>query len=187
MASNESLTKKEKELVAVGASIASGCHVCTTYHFKAARSVGASEQEIRQAVNDALCVRNNATKIMAGLAEKQFGNAAHTDTLCASDKPLIGHLVSTGAAFALNSIPDLRTHVTAAQQQGATCEQIQTVLEIARMVKNMAGKQIESAVTKTTEEGAGCSDDCACHDDTSDSASASTPCGCGEPERVAVA
>jgi AhpD family alkylhydroperoxidase len=177
MASNESLTKKEKELVAVGASIASGCHVCTTYHFKAARSVGASEQEIRQAVNDALCVRNNATKIMAGLAEKQFGNAAHTDTLCASDKPLIGHLVSTGAAFALNCIANLETHVTAAQIQGATCDQIQTTLAIARMVKNMAGKQIDAVVAKAGEE---CADDCACHDDASNESSTSK-CGCGEP------
>ena len=50
------ITAKEKELVAVGISVATGCKPCTDYHFKAVRKVRASDEEIRHAVADALSV-----------------------------------------------------------------------------------------------------------------------------------
>jgi AhpD family alkylhydroperoxidase len=43
------ITKKEKELAAVGISIAAGCKPCTDYHMKAVREAGASDDEIRRA------------------------------------------------------------------------------------------------------------------------------------------
>jgi len=39
---NGALTQKEKELGAVGASIAAGCQPCTAYHLRAARDTGAA-------------------------------------------------------------------------------------------------------------------------------------------------
>ena len=50
------ITVKEKELAAVGISVASGCKPCTNYHVKAVREAGASDEEIKQAVADALSV-----------------------------------------------------------------------------------------------------------------------------------
>ena len=40
------ITPKEKELAAVGMSIATGCKPCTDFHVKAARKSGASDAEI---------------------------------------------------------------------------------------------------------------------------------------------
>ena len=56
-----SLTSIERELAAVGISVASGCKLCTNYHVKAVREAGASEEEIKQAISDALSVRVTAT------------------------------------------------------------------------------------------------------------------------------
>ena len=50
-------TDKEKELVAVGISVAAGCRPCTKYHFKHAREMAISDDEIRQTVTDAINLR----------------------------------------------------------------------------------------------------------------------------------
>lgn len=167
MSTNEQLTQKEGELVAVGASIAAGCRPCTAYHVRAARAAGANEEEIRQAVNDALDVRRSATESMAQLAEKQLGDAPGSDAMNCSEKSLISELVSVAAALAVNCVTNLETHLTAAWQLGATVRQIQTVLDIARAVKSMAGEKVEEAVAKSAEASEDCADDCGCQNDKS--------------------
>jgi AhpD family alkylhydroperoxidase len=141
---NRILTQKEKELIALGTSIAAGCQPCTAHHFKAVRQAGATEAEIRQAVDDALCVRNSATKIMGGLAEKHLGNEYGAEEPCYSSKLLIGELVSIGAALAVNCTTNLETHVQAARAAGATDHQIQMALAVARAVKKVAQEKAET-------------------------------------------
>ncbi len=63
------ISAKEKELSAVGVSVATGCKPCTDYHVKAVRKAGAADDEIEQAVADALAVRRVATAIMERHAE----------------------------------------------------------------------------------------------------------------------
>jgi len=164
MSTNGLLTEKEQELVAVGASIAAGCRPCTAYHVRAARTAGADEGEIRQAVNDALDVRRSATASMARLAEKQLGGVLGPDATNGSEKSLIGELVSVSAALAINCVTNLETHLTAAWQLGATARQIQTVLDIARSVKSMAAKKADETIAKIAGESHACADDCGCHD-----------------------
>ena len=188
MSTNGILTQKEKELVAVGASIAAGCQPCTAHHFKAVREAGAAEAEIRQAVDDALCVRNSATRIMTGLAEKHLGNEPSAEESCCSSKPLIGELVSIGAALSVNCPTNLETHLKAARAMGATERQIQTALGMARSIKKVAGQKVEAATgTATAKEEESCDDDCGCNED-NDSQSAAAKeeeacgddCGCNE-------
>jgi AhpD family alkylhydroperoxidase len=144
MSTDGSLTQKEKELVAIGASIAAGCQPCTTHHFEAVRQAGATETEIRQAVDAALGVRHSATKIMAGLAEMHLGNGHLVEEPCCSSKPLIGEVVSIGAALAVNCVTNLETHLQAARQGGATERQIQTALGVARAIKKVAEQKAET-------------------------------------------
>ena len=73
MITDEALTKRQKELVAAGASIAAGCRPCTTHHFDAARDAGATDAEIRRAVDGALGVCEQSTRLMAALAEQYLG------------------------------------------------------------------------------------------------------------------
>jgi AhpD family alkylhydroperoxidase len=70
------ITKKEKELAAVGISIAAGCKPCTDYHMKAVRQAGASDGEIRQAVQDAVSLRNAATAVMEKYGLSHLGENA---------------------------------------------------------------------------------------------------------------
>ena len=79
------ITPKEKELAAVGISVATGCKPCTDHHMKAVRKAGASEKEIKQAVADALEVRKDATEIrgakeaLDGLQRMRSSRAAMRD------------------------------------------------------------------------------------------------------------
>jgi AhpD family alkylhydroperoxidase len=146
MSTNGLLTEKEQELVAVGASIAAGCRPCTAHHFRAARAAGADKEEIRQAVNGALDVRHSASDIMARLAAKYLGDAPAEEAPHGSEQSLMGELVSVGAALAVNCAVSLETHLTAAYQLGATVRQIQTALQIARAVKNMAAKKADETM-----------------------------------------
>jgi len=181
--STKNLSQKEKELIAVGVSIAAGCQPCTAHHFKAARAAGATEEEIRQAVDDALCVRNSATKIMTALAEEHLGNEPALEEPCGCDaKPLIGELVSIGAALAVNCKTNLETHLKAARVAGASERQIQTTLGLARSIRKVAGQKAEAAVdigsAKAEDER---DDDCGCNDDKPEAAqSENGGCGCDD-------
>ena len=184
MSTNGSLTQKEKELVAIGASIAAGCQPCTTHLFEAVRQAGATETEIRQAVDAALDVCHSATKIMAGLAEMHLGTGRAVEEPGSSSKPLIGELVSVGAALAVNCVTNLETHLQAARKGGATERQIQTALGVARAIKKVAEQNAEAitaavanqevvVATETVAELAGpakaevpggCGDGCGCNE-----------------------
>ncbi len=149
---------------------------------------GATEAEIRQAVDDALCVRNSATKIMTGLAEKHLGNEPPAEDSCGCDtKPLIGELVSIGAALAVNCATNLETHLQAARTAGATERQIQTALGVARAIKKVAGQKVEAVIdTAVARKEEGCDDDCGCNEATDSQPAAkandSEDCGCDEEE-----
>jgi AhpD family alkylhydroperoxidase len=177
------LTEKEQELIAVGASIAAGCQPCTTYHFRAARIAGADDEEIHQAVSNALRVRHSATRVMARIGGSHLGEVPTSETACCEDGTLISELISVSAAFAVNCTTNLETHLAAARQQGATDSQILTALKIACAVKGTAGKKVEAAAAKALGVTEDQSDDCGC-DDTSQSSSASAGCSCGETERA---
>jgi AhpD family alkylhydroperoxidase len=149
------LSDKDQELIAVGASIASGCRPCTAYHFRAARIAGANEQEIREAAEDALCVRNRATEIMTRLSGAQSGDAPTPETTGGETKTLVRELVAVGAAFAVNCTANLERHLAAARQQGATDDQLLTALKIAGAIKNTAESKARAAAAKAI----GCSED----------------------------
>ena len=201
MSTNGILTQKEKELVAIGASIAAGCQPCTKHHFQAVREAGATEAEIRQAVDAALCVRNSATKIMTGLAERHLGNGRMVVEPCCSSKSLIDELVSIGAALAVNCTTNLETHLQAAWAVGATDRQIQTALGVARAIKKIAEQKVvvaaetvaEPITPVEAEAPGGCGDDCGCSETAgSQLADVLQDCGCSgsgnrtEPAGVAV-
>jgi AhpD family alkylhydroperoxidase len=95
------ITKKEKELATVGISIAAGCKLCTDYHMKAVRQAGASDGEIRQAIQNAVSLRNVATAIMEKYSLTHLGeNGAEQAVVPPRDR--VAELLGLGAAFAVN-------------------------------------------------------------------------------------
>jgi len=184
MSTIEPLTEVQQELIAVGVSIAAGCKPCTMFHVKAARVAGASDADIRQAVDDALAVRRNSTEIMARLADKLLGKAPESNSAAAPDKSLMGELVSAGAALAVNCGGNLEAHVIAARSIGATDHHLQTTLAIARAVKNMAAKKVEEVATKTAPAGDCCTTDRDCQTAGNGQSNTTQGCSCaGAPTK----
>ena len=63
-------TDAVKELVAIGASIASNCEMCFKHHFNEARKLGVSKDDIRRAVETAQMVKDSPARSVAELADK---------------------------------------------------------------------------------------------------------------------
>lgn len=189
------LMLKEKELVAVGASVAAGCKPCTNYHLKKVREAGASDEEIQQVVSDAMCVRNSAAAIMERHALKHVGmTTEQNDCDCGDTTTRIKELVSIAAAFAVNCPSNLEKHLAATQTVGITNDEIKAVLELAVFIKQKAASHVERMAERiehavSSEENADNPGGCGCSDE-AEAATSNEPvkepaavaaggCGCG--------
>lgn len=144
------LTFKEKELVNIGASVATGCKPCTDYHFEKVREAGASDEEIEQAISDALAVRDSAREIMESHGLSHLGIAKSVeDSSRAYRTTRIQELVAVGAAFAVNCTTNLEKHLAAAQSLGITEDEIRSVLEAALFIKGEAAHYVGQIVELT--------------------------------------
>ncbi len=61
---------KQKELIAIGASVTATCIPCLKYHFDKAKNAGASEEEIAEAIHVGRTVRAGSAKIWDEEAEE---------------------------------------------------------------------------------------------------------------------
>ena len=80
------MDKKTKELIAIGASIASHCQPCLKYHFEQALENGASIEEIQEAISVGKTVEKGALKAMDNFAKEQMGaDIKPNSTICCDD------------------------------------------------------------------------------------------------------
>jgi AhpD family alkylhydroperoxidase len=150
------LTEKEKELIAIGASVAAGCQPCTEYHVKAARSAGVCDRSLTLAVETALAVRQSATRTMDEWAGECQGARPQLDDGFRAEKRLIAELTAVAAAFAVNSVGDLRARLQSAGECGATAEQIRSAIVMAGAIKKVAGEKVAAFLTEQFGEAASC-------------------------------
>ena len=146
MSTKEILTQKEKELVALAASIASGCVPCTMHHIKAVREVGASEAEVLGATRIALDVRDNATEMIAEVAQGSLNYEYPGKARSSSLERPIDYLIALGAALACNSVAGLEYYLATARTTGASTHQIQTAIGIARSIRKSAAEKADSRI-----------------------------------------
>ena len=146
MSTIEILTQKEKELVAVAASIASGCMPCTMHHLRAVREAGASEAEVLGAIRIALDVRDSATEVMAEVAQGNLNYEYPGKAQSGSLEQPIDNLVAMGAALACNSVAGLEYYSATNRGAGASDRQIQTALGIARSIRKSAAEKADAIV-----------------------------------------
>ncbi|SRR6266540_3344367 len=167
MSTIEILSQKEKGLIAIASSIASGCQPCTVHHIKAARDAGAAEAEIGVAIENALWVRISATKIMTGVAQGSPSNEYTIETQIGSLNPTINELVLIGASLACNFVNGLEYHLQKAQVAGASDYHVLIAMGIARDIRKEAEKKMEAAVERVLKPTKGkdddsCGNDCGC-------------------------
>ena len=170
---NDVFPEKDRALISLAASVASGCRPCTAHHLKSVRTAGACERSVRLAVETALTGRASATAAMAEWAEHCQGSRPEVDPEFRASKRLATELMSIATAVAVNSVPDLERHLAAAGESGATTEQIRSAIGIARQIQRVAQEKIE-AITNRLEE------------QLSSIAATFETTGCCGPERTAV-
>lgn len=138
------ITSKEKELAAVGISIAAGCKPCTDFHVKKGRELGASDAEIKQAIGDALSVRRGAADIMEAYGLAHVGgrkSAGEPEQAVTTER--VRELVCIGAAFGVNCVSSLKVHLDAAERAGISHEEIETIVKLSAFVKGKAVSHVE--------------------------------------------
>ncbi len=149
-----SMTPKEKELVAIGISVAAGCKRCTDHHVKVARKARATDGEITQAMDDALGVRRRAADIMEAFALAHLGDSQEVISFGSVGQPgRIKGLVAVGAAFAVNCVSSLERHLAAADHAGVSQDDISEIVKLAVFIKKRAASHVER-LGGVSEEGA---------------------------------
>ena len=64
------LSEKEKEMVAIGASIGGNCIPCLQYHYKKCKELGDNDEEMREAIDMAKMVKEVPNKKIYETADK---------------------------------------------------------------------------------------------------------------------
>ena len=139
-------TDKEKELVAVGISVAAGCRPCTKFHFKHARKMAISDDEIRQTITDAINLRKQAAENMESFAITNLESRSKVDSRSVQGDGRIGIMVQIGAAYAVNSTADLEIQLQAAESIGINADEIQSIAKLAGFIRGKAISHVEKLI-----------------------------------------
>ena len=140
------LRLKERESAAVSASVAAGCKPCTDYHVKAAPEAKLDGHEIRQAINDAVGVRQDALEVMKAYGLQHLGEGVDPPGDHGGESTRIKELVAVAAAFAVNCTTNLERHLAAARTLGITDDEIDEVTKLATFIKDKAASHVEKMV-----------------------------------------
>jgi len=189
------LTDREQELVALGASIGAGCRPCTKYHVATALKTGLPTGEVHRAIDGAQAVRCDAAALVAnvgrgGLGVEGDGGYSHRQP---ADREQL--LVCVGAAAGSNAAPLVKAYVEdAGQRFGLSGEELREALDIAETVKEHAADFFRRDVAKLAPVAATASTtgaSCGCQPQapatvTPAAEEAGTSCGC-QPTATATA
>lgn len=139
MTTSETLNGLEKAQVALAAAMGAGCRTCADNLYPMFQSLGASTDEIERAFSEGLGTRESATALMRHKAHSLMGRVPRAGTPGITDGgSKISELMRIGAGVAANSAPTVVHHIERAQTLGATQEEIQLAIGIARMVRSKA-------------------------------------------------
>lgn len=152
MSKDALLNTIEKEMIALGVSVAAGCQPCTMHHIEAARAAGTCEKGTTLALTVGADVRRAAAEEMASWAIEQLGGTADVPDDWVRQHELIRALLSAAAAFAVNSVPEFRRYAEEAHNCGATDQQIQLAVTIARKIKGVAAEKMEAVARQVLAE-----------------------------------
>jgi AhpD family alkylhydroperoxidase len=152
MSKDAVLNTIEKEMIPLAASLAAGCQPCTVHHIEAARAAGTCEKRMTLPLTVSADVRRAAADEMASWAIEQLGGTAELPDDWLRQHELVHALVSAAAAFAVNSVPEFRRYTEEAHHRGATDQQIQLAVSIARKIKGVAAEKIEAVAQQLLAE-----------------------------------
>ena len=134
------LAQKDKELVAIGASIGALCRPCIEHHIPAARDAGLTEPELARAVEVAQAIHRTAVELLFRRSRELLQATGTTADVPlrveAASRP--DELVALGASVGTNCHPLLEQHVAGALKQGLTASQVRSAIKMAQIVQQHA-------------------------------------------------
>jgi AhpD family alkylhydroperoxidase len=149
----EVLSQKEKELIAVGGSVAAGCVKCSHYHFRQAFEQGASQDEVLRAVIGATEVINDSVEILQRTAyELMDVERDKVTTFIDKSTDSLTALIKLAAAVAVNNVANTRRHIEAANRLGASPAEIHLTIKLAKVIQNRAGEFVDEEIEEFTAE-----------------------------------
>lgn len=162
------LNDRQKELVAVGASVGAGCRPCASHHLKAGAKAGLAGEQLLAAVASAERVSAEAAVGMGDHARAKLGASVTQPGLLSG---LEAALASLGAALGANDAANIERKLRAASGLGATRSQLRQAIDTAHDVQANAARihlreaeRLLDAVTTAPataapDEGCGCGAD----------------------------
>ena len=158
-----------KELIAIGVSIAANCQPCLQFHATKAKENGASELEVKEAINTGKTVKKGAADRFDDFIATLTG-----ETACKPDDPSeclkmaidirTTILVSIGASVATNYQPCLQLLINKAKENGISELEIKKTINVGKTVRKGAAAHMDNFVATMSGESPCCS---------------SNPCECG--------
>ena len=150
-ASDAGLQRKDKELLAVAASLAAGCIPCTRHHAVAVRDAGASETEVGSAAAVGIAVKRRSLDVMGALAAELLSFPASASDAApeqADAESRLTPLVTLAAAVAAHCAPAVEESITRAQELGWTDRDIRRALGVGRMVRETGARKADEAASQ---------------------------------------
>jgi AhpD family alkylhydroperoxidase len=133
----QNLTSKQKELVAVGASVGVGCHPCVAHHLKAGAKAGLDGERLLAAVTSSERVTAEAAVAMGDHVRAKLGPTVPASALLSR---LEEALASLGAALGANDLTNISRQLRAAVELGASRPQLEQAIETAHTVQENAAR-----------------------------------------------
>lgn len=143
------MTLKERELVAVGVSVAVGCWTCTNFHTREAHTMGAAEADIRRAIVRAVEIRRTAADMIEAHALARLEDMTGPEDDAAP--PLatrLGALISVGAALAAACPVNLKVSLAAADATGITEDEVTEIATLASFIRSKATSNVRRMVVR---------------------------------------
>ena len=143
----EVLNKKEKQLVYLSASIASGCHPCTKYHLRKSMEAGLTDIEINKTLALAISIRDNATNFMGLLAHNQkTGDNMGMENQESLNRDDI--LVGIAASYSINFPVGLEKYLSIARNIGVSNAELNDVISLSKFVIDKARAHADMVTDK---------------------------------------
>lgn len=147
------LDQKDKELVAIGASVGALCRPCIEHHIPAGRDAGLTEPELARAAGVAEATHRIAAELLFGRTRELLRSGEVPAGAAAQVEPTsqLDELVALGASIGANCHPLLEQHIAGALQQGLTEGQVRSAIKMAEIVQQHAAEITASKAAAALE------------------------------------
>ena len=136
------LEQRDKELVAIGASIGALCRPCIDHHIQAGRDAELGNLELSRAVQTAQETQRLAQRVLFRHTDElvERGSAKIDVPVGAESPPRDDELVALGASIGANSHPLLEQHIAGALAHGLITNQVRSAIKMAEIVQQNAAR-----------------------------------------------